>query len=283
MERPPVSVIVPFVGSASELAEACARFAAALGPADGLFVAYNAPSAFRPPDANGVSLVWDGPRGSPGSARNAAAARAGGEWLVFADADCEPEPAWLERWFDPPPGESVGVLAGGVRDEASGNGVAAQLARETGALHQSATLRNPYLPYGVTANLAVRATAFREVGGFETERRIAEDADLCWRLQRAGWSLEERPEARVAHRSRETLVALWRQRAQNGAAAGWLAARYPGAMPKWNLLSLSRDSVRRMVKGARRGSDGALLEAAVVSGWWAFELGRRTPGWMARR
>jgi cellulose synthase/poly-beta-1,6-N-acetylglucosamine synthase-like glycosyltransferase len=281
VERPPVSVIVPFVGSEPELADVCARFAAALGSADELLVGYNAPSAVASRD--GVSLVWDGPRGSPGSARNAAAAQAGGEWLVFADADCDPEPRWLERWFDPIPGERVGVLAGGVRDEASGNGVAAEVARSTGALDQRATLRNAFLPYGVTANLAVRAVAFREVAGFETERRIAEDADLCWRLQRAGWALDERPQARVAHRSRETLVALWRQRAQNGAAARWLAARYPGAMPKWNLLALCRDSARRMADGARRGPDGALLEAAVVSGWWAFELGRRAPGWMARR
>jgi hypothetical protein len=281
MERPPVSVIVPFVGSASELAEVCTRFAAALGPDDELFVAYNAPAAFPPTEA--AALVWDGPRGSPGSARNAAAAQAAGAWLVFADADCEPGAGWLERWFEPAPRERVGVLAGAVDDEAAGNGVAARVARATGALDQSATLRNPFLPYGVTANLAVRAAAFHEVGGFETERRIAEDADLCWRLQRTGWALEDRPEARVAHRSRETLAALWRQRAQNGAAARWLAGRYPGAMPKWNLLALCRDSAQRLADGARRGPDGALLEAAVVSGWWAFELGRRAPAWMARR
>jgi Glycosyl transferase family group 2 len=281
MERAPVSVIVPFVGSGPELAEVCARFARALGPADELLVAYNAPSAFPPLET--ASLVWDGPRGSPGSARNAAAARAAGEWLAFADTDCEPAPGWLERFFEPPPGEQVGVLAGGVSDEAAGNGVAARVVRATGALDQAATLRNAFLPYGVTANLAVRAAAFREVGGFETERRIAEDADLCWRLQRAGWALEERPQARVAHGSRETLPALWRQRAQNGAAARWLAARYPGAMPKWSLLGLCRDSARRLAHGARRGPDGAILEAGVVSGWWAFELGRRAPGWMARR
>jgi hypothetical protein len=283
MDRAPVSVIVPFVGSASELAALCARFGGALGEGDELLVAYNAPAALEVPTPEGVVLVWDGPRGSPGRARNDAAARAGAEWLVFTDADCEPEPGWLDGWFSPSPGERVGVLAGGVRDAGRHSRLAARVARETGALHQAATLSNPFLPYGVTANLAVRAEAFAAVGGFATERRIAEDADLCWRLQRAGWTLEERPGARVAHRSRETLVELWRQRAQNGAAARWLAGRYPGAMPKWNLLALMRDSARRVLAGARRGPDAALLEAAVVSGWWAFELGRRAPGWMARR
>lgn len=276
MAEPPLSVIVPFVGSASELAAVMARFAATLRPGDELLVAYNAASELDVPLPDGVVLVWDGPRGSPGAARNAAAAKAGGDWLVFSDTDCAPAAGWLDGFFATPPDSRAGLLAGAVRDVGEGDGLAARVARETGALDQRATLGNPYLPYGVTANLAVRASAFAEVGGFATERRIAEDADLCWRVQRAGWGLEERPGAVVAHASRETLVALWRQRAQNGAAARWLAHRYPGAMPKWNLLALVRDSAAQL----RRGD--LPLQAAIVSGWWAFELGRRAPDWMAR-
>jgi len=274
--RPLVSVIVPFVGSAAALDDVARRFAAALSERDELFVAYNAPGELPVAAPERAVLLWDGRYGSPGAARNAAAARARGEWLVFSDADCEPDARWLDGYFATPPAEHVGVLAGAVRDVAAGDGLAARVARETGALDQRATLRNPYLPYGVTANLAVRAEAFASVGGFAVPRRIAEDADLCWRLQHAGWALEERRRAVVAHHSRETLVELWRQRAQNGAAARWLAARYPGAMPKWNLLALARDSVAQL----RRGD--VALQAAVISGWWAFELGRRAPGWMAR-
>jgi hypothetical protein len=118
------------VGSVSELAGVVARFARALRSGDELLVAYNAPSSLDVPAPDGVVLLWDGPRGSPGAARNA--------------------------------------------------------------------------------------------------------------------------------------------------AARWLAHRFPGAMPKWNLLALSRDSAAQL----RRGD--LALQAAVVSGWWAFELGRRAPDWMAR-
>ena len=113
---PPLSVIVPFVGSASELAAVVARFAATLRAEDELLVAYNAASELDIPLPDGVVLVWDGPRGSPGAARNAAAARAGGEWLVFSDIDCAPATGWLEGFFAAAPGSRVGLLAGAVRD-----------------------------------------------------------------------------------------------------------------------------------------------------------------------
>ena len=131
----------------------------------------------------------------------------------------------MDGWFAPAPDDAVGVLVGAIRDTAVGDGVAARVAGATGGLDQRVTLANPYLPYGVTANLAVRAQRVSAVGGFEEERRIAEDADLCWRIQRAGWALEERPDAGVDHRSRETLVELWRQRHRRTARppAGWPA------------------------------------------------------------
>lgn len=295
MERPAVTIVVPFVGSADELAALARRFGAVRRtPADEIVISDNSPEPVAQPAASatdGLRFVHDNAIASPGHARNVGAAAAAGEWILFCDDDTDPEPDLLERYFEPRPGERTAILAGGVADEADGDGLAARLARATEPLSQDQTLSNPYLPFAVTANCAFRADAFNAVGGFEAGIFLGEDADLCWRLQRAGYELERRDAARVRHRSRATMPALWRQRMRHGAGCDWLRRRYPGAMPRWGFAALVRDSAVRLGTGARAraaGKRGALaLEAAVVSGWWAFEIGRRTsndahPGRLAR-
>jgi len=81
-----------------------------------------------------------------------------------------------------------------------------------GTLSQHHTLAHPFLPYGQTANLAVRAEIFRQVGLFRPQLTTGGDADLCWRIQQATpWSLVAAPDAVVYHRHRQNLPDLWRQ------------------------------------------------------------------------
>lgn len=286
--RPPVSVIVPFAGSAEELAAVVRLFAGLRRePGDEVIVVDNGPGHRPAPAAAGVSVLWAGEIASSYHARNAGARAAGGEWLVFCDSDTEPVGALLDAYFDPSPAARTGILAGGVRDHVIGSGLAAQLARETASMSQERTLRNPYMPYAITANLAVRAEAFEEAGGFEPSVRSAGDADLCWRLQRLGWRLEERHAASVLHRNRESMPALWRQRLRHGAGAAWLEERYPGSMPRWGIAALARDSARELLAAlaalVRGERDRAAVRAAIPTGWWAFEIGRRLPNRAARR
>ena len=281
MERPSATLVVPFVGSPAELEATARRFGAVrrAGP-DELVLVDNSPEPAGEPAVEGARVVRDAAVHAPGYARNAGAAVARGDWLVFCDADTEPDPALLERLFDPPPPSAVAILAGGVVDDPQGDSLAARLARETEAMSQRQTLSNPYLPFAITANCAIRRDVFESVGGFDRSIYLGEDADLCWRIQQAGHRLEERPQAVVRHHSRTSLPALWRQRMRHGAGCDWLRVRYPGAMPRWGWAALVRDSALRLLGGARAlvgGERGRLaLEAATVSGWWAFELGRRT-------
>ena len=276
-----MTLVVPFTGGPDLGREVAERFGAVLRrDGDRVVVADNSPSPAVPEDVPGVDVARAPRFASAGHARNAGAAGADTEWLVFCDADVEPIPGFLDLYFDPPPRPRTAILAGGVVDHPEGDSLAARLARETRSMSQDATLSNPYLPFAITANCGFRTSAFREMGGFKEDIQWGEEADLCWRLQRAGWELEERSHALVHHRNRETMRGLWRQRARHGRGAGWLEHEYPGAMPRWGLAALLRDSLVRLAIGARAlvgGRRGQLsLEAAKVSGWWAFELGRRT-------
>jgi GT2 family glycosyltransferase len=282
--RPSVSVIVPFAGPATALAT-LTRALGRLRVADGdeILVADNraAMTAADPSTQAAVRVVTAGGVAAPGFARNRAAILAAGEWLLFLDADTEPAGDLLDRYFDAPPAPSTAVLAGAIVDRAGGGGTgrfaAAVAARRP--MDQEVTLRRLGTPYAQTANCAVRRAAFEAIGGFDESARWGEDADLCFRLARAGWETEERPAAVVVHRSRATAARWLAQLAGHGAGAAWLDARYPGSFPPAGARALAARLVRSGGAGVRAVRSGRSAEATTaaleMAGALAFELGRR--------
>src|SRR5207248_201171 len=116
---------------------------------------------------------------------------------------------------------------------------------------------HPYKPRAVAANLMVRRAAFEQVGGFYEGVRAAEDTDLSWRLQQAGWRLELRSRARVEHTYRATIGDLRRQWRGYAAGRAWLARRYDGFVPE--------PALRRAVgRGWRRTRRGPSAKAQVA-------------------
>ncbi len=165
--------------------------------------------------------------------------RPAGEWLLFLDADCRAPTELLDLYFEQAVADDVGALAGEVLAAAGPATLAERYGAARGFLSAQAHLAHPYLPRAAAANLLVRRTAFEQVGGFHEGLRAAEDTDLCWRLQRAGWRLELRSEAAVAHRYRATIGELRRQWRGYAAGRAWLARRYEGFTPEpavWRAL-----------------------------------------------
>ncbi len=66
----------------------------------------------------------------------------------------------------------------------------------------------PYLP---NVNLAVRRELLDALGGYDEACVAGEDADLCVRAVRSGWSQFFDPEARAYHEPRASLMSLLRQ------------------------------------------------------------------------
>jgi GT2 family glycosyltransferase len=221
---------MPFAGDVADALEALeALRALAVGAGDELIFADN--SGVAAVASPHVRVVRAGAEASPAHARNAGAATATRDWILFLDADCRPLAGLLDAFFSEPVADDVGALAGEVVP-VPGESLAGRYGAARSFLGQRAHLAHPYLPRAVAANLLVRRAAFEQLGGFFEGVRAAEDTDFSWRLQRAGWRLELRPEATVEHRYRATVGELRRQWRGYAAGRAWLARRYPDFRPE---------------------------------------------------
>jgi mycofactocin glycosyltransferase len=281
--RPAVDVVVPFHGTADELAALRARLdALRLRTGDSLTIVDNRTGATSAEPGERRRIVNAPELQSSYFARNAGTAGARADWLLFLDADTEPPPDLLDSYFVPAPGPRTAVLAGGVRDvpldRTARPTLAERYASICSLMSQHNTLRGER-GYAQTANCAVLREAFDEVGGFEPSVRSGGDADLCFRLRERGWEIEPRESAAVLHRSRDTLRGFLRQRARYGAGAAWLAERHPGsfeAVPLRNLAVWSaKCTLRGLLALARGRRDEAIVCLFDPAGMWALELGRR--------
>jgi GT2 family glycosyltransferase len=228
--RPAVSVVMPFAGDAAQArAAAEALLALRTGPGDELILADNSGTATA---SAAVAIVSATAERSPAHARNAGAACARNDWILFLDSDCLAPNDLLDAYFAQPVAADVGALAGEVLAAPGAGTLAARYGAARGFLGQEAHLSHPYRPRAVAANLLVRRAAFEQVGGFYEGVRAAEDTDFSWRLQAAGWRLELRRDAGVEHRYRTTVRELRRQWRGYAAGRAWLARRYDGFAPE---------------------------------------------------
>ena len=278
--RPPVSVVVPFVGTREDGAALLRALAALeLGDHDELVVVDNGGTL---PDG-APHVVRAAEERSSYYARNAGADAARNEWLLFLDADTLPPPSLIDDYFREPIPAGCGAVAGGVVAARSQRGFVARYAASRRYLSQAAHLRDAHRPYAITANLLVRRAALTEVDGFLEGIRSGGDQDLCWRIQDAGWSLAYREPAAVEHLHRERVLPLLRQMARYSAAIAWMGRRAPGSSPRPPVARrLARSAMgtalwlglARLERAGFKALDGAVVAAEGVG----YLLSNDAPG-----
>jgi len=156
------------------------------------------------------------------AARNAGIRAAKGEILAFTDADCRPQPDWLELLIVPLAKASIGIVVGEII-ALPGKTLLEKHAERHQVLSQQHTLAHPFYPYGQTANLAIRRQIFEQVGLFRPYLTTGGDADICWRIQhQTDWQLNFVPTAIVKHRHRSTLTEYARQWRRYGCSNRYL-------------------------------------------------------------
>jgi glycosyltransferase involved in cell wall biosynthesis len=168
--------------------------------------AANSPVTIRPLSEKNIQSSY--------AARNTGIRAAQGEIIAFTDADCRPQPQWLEALIQPFVNPEVVIVAGEI-EALPGKTLLEQYADRQETLSQKHTLAHQYCPYGQTANLAIRRNVFNQTGLFRPYLTTGGDADICWRILKANLGqLGFVPAAIVKHRHRRTLKELesqWRR------------------------------------------------------------------------
>jgi glycosyltransferase involved in cell wall biosynthesis len=136
----------------------------------------------------------------PATARNAGAATASGDYLVFIDDDCVPAPGWLERIGRHLAGAPLAGVGGGATDRVGTLYTTAHQALMD-YLYATRNADPKQAHFCATNNLCLPREPFVELGGMATSFRYAagEDRNLCDRWRAAGHELHFLPDARVDH------------------------------------------------------------------------------------
>jgi lipopolysaccharide/colanic/teichoic acid biosynthesis glycosyltransferase/GT2 family glycosyltransferase len=136
----------------------------------------------------------------PAAARNAGAAVAKGEILVFTDSDCEPASDWLIRMMEPFEDPAVVGVRGAYRTKQKG--WVPRFVQQEYGFKYSLIMGLDSIDFIDTYSAAYRSDVFHENGGFETAfpAPSVEDQEFSFRLARKGYRMVFAPEAIVYHK-----------------------------------------------------------------------------------
>lgn len=217
VSRPQVSVIVPGRNSGAALEACLAGLRAQDWPSESYELIYvDDSSTDESPErarawVDRVVRLHDGPAG-PAAARNAGAAAASGEVLIFIDADVVAAPGTVSGLLRPLVEEpALDAVFGSYDREPAHPGFVSQY-RNLLHHHVHQTSRGEATTFWAGCG-AIRRSSFLRVGGFDAgryRRPSMEDIDLGRRMRAAGMRIRLAPEVQVKHLKRWTPLGVVR-------------------------------------------------------------------------
>jgi GT2 family glycosyltransferase len=189
-----ISVVVPTCGRPRELA----RCLQAIQGADEIVITSDDGSAAPSNSFGSDRICWvRGPGRGPAANRNSGARVAAGDWLAFIDDDCIAAPGWLAALRSATDHTDV-VEGKTVCPDRAGNWREEVVENLSGGQFWS-------------CNLAIRRSAFDQLGGFDERFLIAggEDLEFRWRMKKAGLRCRFEPSMLVYHPARLLSFSQW--------------------------------------------------------------------------
>ncbi|MBN1878583.1 glycosyltransferase [bacterium] len=146
-----------------------------------------------------------------GFARNTACNHCTTPFIAFTDADCRVSPEWLREIVPVFEDPEIAVAGGDIITP--GDTLLARFFESRQIVsNREFSGDYPYSPpFLATANAVFRLDAILNAGGFRTRYRVAEDADICWRISEQGGRIQYIQGAAVYHDHRSSLAGIFYQ------------------------------------------------------------------------
>jgi O-antigen biosynthesis protein len=161
------------------------------------------------------------------SARNTGLRHAQGEIVAYIDDDAYPDEHWL-RYLGYEYTRSAHAGIGGPNIAPPEDGPIARCVANApgGPVHVLVT--DEIAEHIPGCNMSFRKAALLEIGGFDPVFHTAgDDVDICWRIQKAGYTIGFHPAAVVWHHRRNSLKTYWKQQKGYGKAEALLETKWP--------------------------------------------------------
>lgn len=157
--------------------------------------------------------VIQGTGQGPGAARNLGWQAANSELIWFIDSDCVAEPDALEKLLPHMVAPEVAGVGGSYSNLFPDSLVASLIHEEIVARHWRMGRDVNFL---ATFNVVYRREVLAQVGGFDESLKLAQDAELAYRIVAAGHQLRFELDSRVGHHHPRSFWRYLRTQARQG-------------------------------------------------------------------